>query len=110
MMAALVLAFVALGTVATIGIVATVVRAYRRKAQRAGYGSLGDYLRAAPRTDEEKQDAVDLALKGVVLCVSGLVFPPFLLVGLVPLYYGGRKIAYSSLGLGLVEDVDPPSA
>ena len=110
MMAALVLVFVVLGIAATIGVVATVVRVYRGKARLAGYSSLGDYLRAAPGSDKEKRDAVDLALKGVVLCICGLVFPPFLLVGVVPLYYGGRKIAYSSLGLGLVRDADPPSA
>jgi hypothetical protein len=83
------------------------LRKARRQAHRLGYRSLSDYLRAAPRSDEERRDAVDLTLKGVVVCVLGLLFPPLILVGLVPLYYGGRKMAYASLGLGLVNDADP---
>ncbi len=77
-----------------------------REAQRLGYPSLSSYLRAAPRTDEEKRDAVSLALKGLVLCMLGLFFPPFLLLGLLPLFYGARKVAWASLGLGLVDDAD----
>ena len=67
--------------VAAIVIVVAVMvsRTYRRKAHRAGYESLGEYLRAAPRSDEEKRDAVNLALKGLIICRLGLVFPPFLL-------------------------------
>lgn len=80
----------------------------RRRARRLGYASAAAYLRAAPRSDWEKRDAADLALKGVVLCILGLLFPPFVLVGLVPLFYGGRKIVYASLGLGLVDDGDEP--
>ena len=75
-----------------------------KRAKRFGYPSTREYLRAAPRTDEEKRDAVDMALKGLALCVLGLVFPPFVLAGLVPLFYGGRKMAYASMGLGLVDD------
>jgi hypothetical protein len=84
-------------------------RAQKRKALAFGYASLGDYLRAAPRSDEEKRDAVDLALKGLVICALGLVFPPLLLIGLFPLFYGGRKLIYASMGLGLVDDVDSPN-
>jgi hypothetical protein len=30
--------------------------------------------------------------------------PPVLLIGLFPMFYGARKIAYASMGLGLVDD------
>jgi hypothetical protein len=78
----------------------------RMRARRFGYDSTGAYLRAAPRSDAEKRDAVDLALKGLAFCVLGLLFPPFVLVGLIPLFYGGRKLVYASMGLGLVDDAD----
>ena len=93
-----------------IGIAVMVSRTYRRNAKRAGYASIGAYLRAVPRSDEEKQGAVDLALKGLVICLLGLLFPPFLLIGVFPLFYGVRKLAYASMGLGLVDDADQPSA
>lgn len=80
------------------------------RAKRLNYPSTGAYLRAAPRSDAEKQDAADLVLKGLVFCLLGLLFPPFVLVGLVPLFYGGRKLLYASMGLGLVEDPEPPRA
>jgi hypothetical protein len=85
-------------------------RGLGRKAASAGYASTAEYLRAAPQTDEEKRDAVDLTLKGVVICVLGLLFPPLLLFGLFPLFYGARKLAFASMGLGLVDDADQPSA
>ena len=81
-----------------------------RRAKRLGYPSIGAYLRAAPRTDEEKRDAADMAMKGLVLALLGLIFAPIVLVGLVPLFYGGRKLAYATMGLGLVDDVDHPDA
>lgn len=77
-----------------------------RKAREAGYPSLTVYLRAAPQTDREKRDAADLALKGVVLCLLGLLFPPLLLFGLIPFFYGARKVLYASMGLGLADDPD----
>ena len=67
---------------------------------------LGAYLRAAPRSDQEKRDAADLTLKGLVWCMLGLVFAPCVLVGLLPLFYGGRKLAWATMGLGLVDDGD----
>jgi hypothetical protein len=79
-----------------------------RRATRLGYTSTAAYLRAAPRSDAEKRDATDLALKGLVFCGLGLIFPPFILVGLIPLFYGGRKLAYASMGLGLVDDAEQP--
>jgi hypothetical protein len=81
-----------------------------RRARRFGYASARAYLRAAPRSDEEKRDAADLALKGLVFCVLGLLFAPFVLIGLIPLFYGGRKLVYASMGLGLVDDADQPGA
>ena len=93
-----------------IGVIAMLWRVYQRQAANAGYASLGEFLRAAPRTDEEKRDAVDLTLKGVVICLLGLLFPPFLLIGLFPFFHGARKMAYASMGLGLVDDAEPPSA
>jgi hypothetical protein len=90
--------------------VVPVVRRVRRRARRFGHSSTRAYLRAAPRSDEEKRDAAELALQGLVLCVIGLLFPPFVLLGLVPLFYGGRKLVYASMGLGLVDDADQPDA
>lgn len=82
----------------------------RRRAKHFAYPSTSAYLRAAPRSDDEKRDAADLALKGLVFCVLGLLFPPFILVGLVPLFYGGRKLVYASMGLGLVDDANQTGA
>ena len=73
-------------------------------AKRYGYPSTFAYLRAAPRSDAEKRDAADMTLKGLVWCLLGLMFSPLVLVGLVPLFYGGRKLAYAWMGLGLVDD------
>ena len=89
-----------------------VVRLFRRqqvKAREYGYPSMSAYLRAAPRTDDERRDAADLALKGMVICLLGLIFPPLLLVGLFPFFYGARKVVYAYMGLGLVDDPDTPS-
>ena len=94
--------------VGAVVMVGRILARQRRNAQVAGYGSLGAYLRAAPRTDEEKRDAVDLALKGLVLCLLGLLFAPLLLIGLLPLFYGTRKVVYGSMGLGIVDNVDQP--
>jgi len=104
----LVIVFVLLGI--PVAGIAFVVMLLRSRARRLGYPSTGAYLRAAPRSDTEKQDAADLVLKGLVFCVLGLLFPPFVLVGLVPLFYGGRKLLYASMGLGLVDDPEPPRA
>jgi hypothetical protein len=82
----------------------------RRRARRFGYGSTRAYLRAAPRSDAEKRDAVDLALMGLIFCMLGLLFRPFVLIGLIPLFYGGRKVVYASMGLGLIDDADQADA
>jgi len=85
-------------------LMALMFRGQQRIARENGYPSLSAYLRAAPRTDAEKQAAADLALKGAVICLLGLLSPPVLLSGLFPLFYGVRKVMYASMGLGLVDD------
>lgn len=79
-------------------------RGLGRRAVQFGYPSRSEFLRAAPATDEEKRHAADLMLKGVIICLCGLLFPPALLVGAIPLFYGARKVCYASMGLGLVDD------
>ena len=81
-------------------------RSLGKRARRLGYPSTGAYLRAAPRSDLEKRDAADLTLKGLVWCMLGLLFAPCVLIGLMPLFYGGRKLAWATMGLGLVDDGD----
>src|SRR5262245_38277631 len=84
------------------GAVATVLlfRTLKRRAREQGHAGVRDYLRASPRTDDEKRDAADLALKGLVLCLLGFIFPPAMLFGLIPFFYGARKVVYASMGLG----------
>jgi len=107
-MATVILGVAAVIILSIIGVAVMVWKSFQRKARRLGYSSLGAYLKAAPRSDEEKRDAVDLALKGLVMCLLGLVFPPLLLIGPFPLFFGGRKVAWASMGLGLVDDADQP--
>ena len=92
------------------GAIALIWVSLKQRTRRFGYASTGAYLRAAPRSDAEKRDAADLALKGLVVCVLGQLFGPFVLAGLIPLFYGGRKLVYASMGLGLVDDADQPEA
>jgi hypothetical protein len=89
---------------AAVVVVVFQARAQARRAKAFGYPTLLAYLRAAPRNDEEKRDATDLALKGLVICMVGFVFVPLLLVGLLPFFYGARKVVYASMGLGLADD------
>jgi hypothetical protein len=77
---------------------------WRSRVRRRGYPGLRAYLRDLPQTDEEKLDAVELTLKGVVLCIIGLLFPPLVLIGAVPLYYGARKWASTALGIAGAKD------
>jgi hypothetical protein len=106
--------FVGLGLAAIVilapflGLVVWFVILARRRPKRFGYSSMGAYLRSAPRSDEERRDSVTLALTGLVFCFLGVLLPPLVLVGVVPLFYGGRKVVYASLGLGLVDDADQP--
>ncbi len=87
-------------------LVMVMLRRMWRQAREFGYPSTRAYLRAAPQTDQEKKDAADLALKGLAICLLGLMFPPLLLIGLFPFFYGARKVVYASMGLGLVNDAD----
>ena len=61
-------------------------------------------LKKVPVTDREKCEAVEMTLRGVMFCVLGLLFPPLVLLGLVPLYYGLRKLGLAFMGVGLLED------
>jgi hypothetical protein len=94
-----------------VGIVFLIVMAARlpARARRLGYASTRAYLRAAPSSDAEKRDAADLALKGLVFCLLALIFPPLVFVGIIPLFYGARKLTYGLMGLGLVDDGEPPA-
>ncbi len=98
----------AIGTLLVVAAI-MLLRRSQRRAKRWGYASFGAYLRAVARTDAEKRDAVDLALKGMVICLLGLLFPPLILIGVLPLFYGARKIVWAEMGLGLVDDADQPS-
>jgi hypothetical protein len=77
-----------------------------RRAHRMGFRATFEYLRAVPHSDAEKRDAADLATRGLLWCTLGLVFSPIVLVGVIPAFYGVRKLTYASLGLGLVEDAE----
>ena len=81
---------------------------YGKRARRFGYPSRTAYFNAVPQSDEEKREAVDQALKGLVISIVGIVFFPLLVVGLFPLYIGGRKTAYALMGLGLLDDFGSP--
>jgi len=79
---------------------------WRGRARRAGYRTVRAYLRAAPRTDEEKRHAVELAVRGLGWCLLGILFPPLVLVGVVPFVYGTRKLFLAWLGVGIVDELD----
>ncbi len=72
---------------------------YGNRAYRFGYSSRAEYLKAVPKTVDEKRDAVDQACKGLVICLLALMFPPLLLVGLFPLFFGTRKTISVCMGL-----------
>jgi len=78
----------------------------RARARNAGFERISDYMRAAPRNDRERREAVNMAFRGLALCLVGIVFTPLLLLGLPPLYYGGRKITMALLGMDLLADDD----
>ena len=77
---------------------------WRGRILRRGYPSLRAYLRELPGTDAERLDAVELSLKGAMLCLLGLLFPPIIFYGLVPLYFGLRKLAAMKLGIKSLEN------
>ena len=78
----------------------------RQRARRAGFKGIRDYMLAVPRNDREKREAVNMAFRGLALCLIGIVLTPLLLFGLPPLYYGGRKITLALLGMDLLADDD----
>jgi hypothetical protein len=85
--------------VAWIALFLVPVLIWRGRVRRRGYPGLRAYLRELPQTKEQKLDAVELTLKGIVICILGVLFPPVVLIGLFPLYYGARKVASVSLGI-----------
>ena len=87
---------VALGIFLVLGVL--LVLAFRQ------YRGRRHLLKEIPVTDREKTEAVELTLRGGMFCVLGLLFPPLVLLGLEPLYYGLRKLALASMGVGLLDD------
>ncbi len=87
----------------------TLYNSYQEKARARGHATLMGWLKTIPVSDQDKQDAVDLSLKGGVACLLGLVFPPLLVIGVIPLFYGLRKLLYAGMGLGMVSDDIPPA-
>jgi hypothetical protein len=82
------------------------LRRTRQRALQAGYRGISEYMLAAPRNDREKREAVDMAFRGLAICIVGIVLTPLLLFGVFPLYYGGRKITLALLGMDLLADDD----
>jgi hypothetical protein len=74
------------------------IKGARRKATQLGYSGIRCYLRAIPKNDSERRDAVDMFSKGIVLCLLGILFAPLLIIGVIPLYYGGRKLGMILIG------------
>jgi hypothetical protein len=88
---------------------------FSQRAKRFGYRSTSAFLRAAPRSDPEKRDAVDLAMKGLLFFLLAMFFMPVVglfvpFAALIPLFYGARKVAFAWMGLGLVDDGDQTEA
>jgi hypothetical protein len=82
------------------------LRRTRQRALQAGYKSISEYMLAAPRNDQEKREAVDMAFRGLAICVVGILIQPLMLFGVFPLYYGGRKIILALLGMDLIVEDD----
>lgn len=73
----------------------------RKRSKMFGYQGVFAYLRAIPVTDDQLQDAINLTLQGLVICLFALLIPLLVILGVFPLYYGARKLLSSWLGLGL---------
>ncbi len=43
-----------------------------------------------------------------MLLLIGFLFPPLLLIAVFPLYFGVRKVAYWSVGVGLFDEREQP--
>jgi hypothetical protein len=83
-----------------VGVPLLLLLLWRQRVRRRGYPGLKSYLRETPRTDGQKLEAVEMTLKGIVICLLGVFFPLAVLIGLVPLYYGARKVSMFMLGGG----------
>ena len=70
-----------------------------KRARAEGYDSVRQYLYAIPTSDEQRFDAVELALKGLVITFLGVLFAPLMFVGLIPTYYGFRKVILCYIAL-----------
>ncbi len=81
---------------------------WRRRVRRSGYRGLHAYLSAVPRTDIEKRDALDLTLRGLVICLVGIIFWPLLIIGGISMYYGVRKLCMAWMGLEILDEREEP--
>lgn len=72
---------------------------WRRRAAAYEYVSVWAYLRAIPRNDEERRDAIDMVLKGLVWCLLAILFKPLVLAGVFATFYGARKVLCSLMGI-----------
>lgn len=91
-------------------IFAAFYRYYGERARRYSYPSRSSYMRAVPKCEMEKQEAVDQTFLGLAICLVGFLMPPIILIGITPLVVGGRKTAYVMMGLGYLDDKDLPGA
>ncbi len=106
---ALVIALLCVPILIAIGLLLLLLRLWRARLGLRSYLGIRDYfrqlkvyLRKFPQTKKEELEAVELTLKGAVLFVLGWFFFPLLVISLVPLYYGLRKLA--AIRLKLRED------
>jgi hypothetical protein len=74
-----------------------------RKARGFDFETVRSYLSAVPQTEAQMLDATDLALKGLVMTVLGILFAPLMFVGLLPLYYGFRKLILVQMNVALTD-------
>lgn len=99
------------GAFALLQIVATIVAlvlllTWRRRLTRRGYRGAFDYLRSLPQTDSQKRDALDLLMRGIVMCPIGIIVWPLLVVGVFSVYYGVRKLCMVWMGLEILDEPD----
>jgi len=75
-----------------------VLRRLRARSIRFGFSGVLQYLRAIPKGEAQRADAIELAVRGGAICLLAAVFPLLVLVGVLPLYYGARKLLYMHFG------------
>jgi hypothetical protein len=90
-----------------VGMPLLVLHVWRTRVQRRGYPGLKAYLLEVPQTEQQKLDAIELTLKGSVICILAVIFPVLVVIGLVPLYYGARKMAAIALAVRAVDGTTP---